>query len=355
MPSQLGSARLIADHVRFSGDYFRESHSGSDYASQRLQSHFAQDSIQITSQVTPSLAHSIKVVCERLALPEDAIRAYVYASPEIQAYCVSDGPDRCFIRFSSGLVGLLDSAELEFVAGHELGHFLLAHAIGSNGVDPEVIEMKMLQRAQEISADRMGLLACDSLDVALKALMKSVSGLTEAHLRFDIGQFIAQIRDLQGDDFIGQGDSSHPSMLVRCRALLWFSLSEAVSNKDWAQRPDDLNNLDVKVSRDLANYIDGPEREKIELLKSDVMMWLAAEKIVSDGSFDRQEQMDFSNFFGADNLHKLRSFLGSCSATSVIDEVSIKLDAATGALKASQPYSYNQEMIKLKESLVNYF
>ena len=65
--------------------------------------------------------------------------------------------------------------------------------------------------------------------------------------------------------------------------------------------------------------------------------------------------MDFSNLFGADNLHKLRSFLSSCSATSVIDEVSIKLDAATGALKASQPYSYNQEMIKLKESLVNYF
>jgi len=355
MGSQLGSARLIADHVRFSGDYFRESYSGSDYASQRMQSNFAHDSIQITTQVTPSLADSIKVVCERLALPDSAIRAYVYASPEIQAYCISDGPDRCFIRFSSGLVGLLNSAELEFVAGHELGHFLLAHAIGANGVDPEVIEMKMLQRAQEISADRMGLLACGSLNVALKALMKTVSGLTEAHLRFDVGQFIAQIRELSGDDFIGQGDSSHPSMLVRCRALLWFSLSEAISNKDWAKRPDDLDKLDGNVSRDLANYIDGPERKEIELLKTDVTLWLAAEKIVSDGSFDKQEQRQFSSLFGADNLRKLVSFLGGCSADSVIDEVSIKLDHAIDALKASQPYSYDKEMSKLKKSLVNYF
>ena len=81
----------------------------------------------------------------------------------------------------------------------------------------------MQSRAQEISVDRVGLVACGDLSVAIRAMMKTVSGLEHRHLRFDAGQFISQVSRLS------QGTSdevwnSHPSMVVRSRALLWFSM-----------------------------------------------------------------------------------------------------------------------------------
>lgn len=354
MTSQLGAARLIADHVRFTGDYFRKAKSRSGNSLGDV--YFSQDSIQITEQVTPDLARSIEVVRKKLSIPESAIKAYVYASPEIQAYCVSDGADRCFIRFSSGLIGLLEPAELEFVAGHELGHFLLSHSIGAGEVDSGAYEMKMLQRAQEISADRLGLLACGSIDVSIRALMKTVSGLPSEHLRFDVGEFISQIRKLKGEEFLGQGGSSHPSMLVRCRALLWFSMSNAVKDCSVSeQRPADLDDLDRNVGRDLNDYVDGPERKEVELLKTHVSMWLAAEQIVSDGMFDKHEQEKFSKLFGVDNLRKFKSFLGGFDASEVKKEVNDKLSSAIGELNQVLPYSGDKEISGMKKSILESF
>src|SRR5687768_6615234 len=80
------------------------------------------------------------------------------------------------VRFSSTLVDILDEEEFCFVVGHELGHFLLRHTAGLHG-STESLELFMLQRAQEISADRLGMVACGSLDVAIKALKKTISGL----------------------------------------------------------------------------------------------------------------------------------------------------------------------------------
>ena len=51
----------------------------------------------------------------------------------------------------------------------------------------------MQERAQELSVDRVGLIACGSVDIAIRALMKTVSGLSSEHLRFDVGTFISQL------------------------------------------------------------------------------------------------------------------------------------------------------------------
>lgn len=356
MSSPLGSARMIADHIRFSGDSYRNGGSGSAEGNLSIEGFFSQNSMQITAHVTPSLAQSINTVCERLELSPSAIKAYVYASSEIQAYCVSDGNDRCFIRFSSGLIDLLESSELEFVAGHELGHFLLNHSISGNNSDEEAYEIKMLQRAQEISADRMGLLACGSLDIAIKGLMKTVSGLTSEHLRFDVSEFIGQIRKLKGEEVPGQGGSSHPSMLVRCRALLWFSLSLGVKDASYLkERPGDLDNLDDKVSNDLTDYVDGHEKKQIELLKQETSLWLAAEEIVSDGTFDKAEQDKFSELFGFDNLQKLKAFLGELNASNVKADVAEKLREAKEKLNRALPHTYSKAIGKLEKSVLQSF
>ena len=356
MASALGTARMIADHVRFSGDHFRNRQSGVVDRDSGSEQFFSQNSMQITAQVTPALAQSIEIVCDRLELSQSAIKAYVYASSEAQAYCVSDGVDRCFVGFSSGLVDLLEPSEMEFVAGHELGHFLLRHSIGSDDISEEAYEMKMLQRAQEISADRLGLIACGSLDVSIKALMKTVSGLTSEHLRFDVSEFIAQIRKLKGDDFPGQGGSSHPSMLVRCRALLWFSLSRGVKEGSYSsRRPVDLDDLDNKVSNDLTDYVDGPEKRQIELWKKEVSLWLAAKEIVLDGRFDKMEQEKFATLFGLDNLAKLKVFLDGINSQDVKNEVEEKLELAKERLSRALPHTYSRTIGGLENLILRSF
>ena len=90
----------------------------------------------------------------------------MYASPDLNAECYLGDTSNCIIRFSSSLIDILDKNEFEFVVGHELGHFLLSHQQAC--VTEKNLEYYIQQRAQEISADRLGLIACDSLDIALK-------------------------------------------------------------------------------------------------------------------------------------------------------------------------------------------
>ena len=356
MSSDLGNARLIANNFRFSGDYHPRNQADSFDRQPQADAYFSHNSMEITPQVTPALAGSIVKVCDRLSIPRSRVKAYVYSSAELQAYCVSDGGEHCFIRLSSGLIDLLEPEELEFVAGHALGHFLLSHSISANHSDIDALETKILQRAQEVSADRIGLVACESLDVSIKALMKTVSGLNSEHLRFDVGDFIGQIRKIKGEDFPGQGGSSHPSMLVRCRALLWFSLSSSskgyINSQD---RPEELDKLDNQVRKDLNDYVDGSVQKEITILKDSVSMWLAAKSIVSDGKFIKPEQDRFSRMFGLDNLKKLKDFLSHLDSDSAISEVDERLESAKSDLFKALPHSFSKEYSQLESLIIKSF
>ena len=52
---------------------------------------------------------------------------YVVQSPTVNAMTI--GMDKPFIVLTTGLVDLMDTDELRFVIGHELGHALSGHAV----------------------------------------------------------------------------------------------------------------------------------------------------------------------------------------------------------------------------------
>ena len=83
----------------------------------------------------------------------------------------------------------------------------------------------MNSRYQEISSDRIDYWLAVLLK-AISAMLKLLTGLDDNHLRFDISAFISQLNDT--DNLYSQQSmiSSHPSNLVRCRALLWFSMKK---------------------------------------------------------------------------------------------------------------------------------
>lgn len=308
MQPSIESARRDAERVRYSEDRIHHHSYGDQDRTRRVRDAFYRSGLLISQQSTPALSRSFDSVCSRLKIPRDHVDAFVHASAEIQAECFVGSSEECSIRFSSALVNLLDEEEFAFVAGHELGHFLLGHGVAtSNG--EETLEALMQSRAQEISVDRVGLIACGDLAIAIRAMIKTISGLEARHLRYDVGQFISQLSGPSRGAVADEVWSSHPSMLVRSRALLWFSMDSDLDGYPGSIDPDRVTSLDERVRQDFIRYVDGPVHERIERCKQNLAMWLAAREIVKDGSFGRDEQNAFREMFGEDLLAKLVSFL----------------------------------------------
>ena len=208
MYEKLNAAFDLADSIRYSGDVRLPFQNLSDFQTGEINSHFAQSGLRISKKLTPDIYDAFQRVFSHLQINPDAITAYVYSSPEIQATCFNDSRDECIIWVTSSLIKLMSKDELTFVIGHELGHFLLGHSLEERQ-DTESEEYLIKSRAQEISVDLIGLVTCGSLDISIQALMKLVSGLGEDMLRFDIGSFLDQMRDQRTNSIMHSGETLH--------------------------------------------------------------------------------------------------------------------------------------------------
>src|SRR5215468_304449 len=210
-----------------------------------------QSELAISPLVTPQLAASLETVRQRLGIPAGACQGFVFQSPHVQAFCGIVDASHCVVRFSSALVELLTPEEFQFVAGHELGHFIFGHR--RRDTQSGNLESLLQSRAQEISVDRAGLLGCESLNDALGAIMKTASGLSSRHIRFDVTTFVAQLEEA-GPSLTLAG-ASHPSLVCRARALLWFSLLGVTRRNASAIDEDRLGKIDDSIKRDLRRLI----------------------------------------------------------------------------------------------------
>ena len=356
MDDELVKARNFARTVRYSEDTLTADES-IQIENTEIDAFFSLNSIHVTPLVTPVIFKSIDKVIKRLQIPPSSIKAYVYASPEIQATCYAGNDVDCVIRLSSGLIDILENNELEFVIGHEIGHFLYSHGLAASlNNNNESLEFSIKQRAQEISADRIGLLASESLDASIRAMMKTISGLTTKYLKFNIAAFLSQLSNTAKYKSQISINSSHPSWLIRCRALLWFSMSETFKSGEKNYQPNEIDKLNTKIQSDIHKYIDSLAYEKIDDLKKDVEMWLSVSMIVEDGSFNSDEQVVFKEMFGQNSLEKLKTFLSSHdSASAAKKSVSKKLEYSMKILYSTIPISFESEMELLEKKIKTNF
>ena len=347
MADSLQSATKLAEQIRFAGDTLRHNSDGNTAKTEAIASVFFQNELEITAEVTPALAAHLDQVCDHLRIHRSLISAFVYASSELQAACFAASRSKCVIRISSALVDLLDADEFSFVCGHEMGHFLLGHGVAKTEPRDLSLEYFMQKRAQEVSVDRVGLIACGSLDIAIRALMKTASGLSSEHLRFDVGTFISQLNKLAKPAGRDDYTASHPSILVRCRALLWFSLNDFFTTKSGTFSRDQLAQLDERISNDLKTYVDGPALKQIEESKNDLAMWMVAYEIVQEGVFNKKEQSAVAEMFGADTLKRLINFLKDIPASEVENTVYERVKATREALEGLIPTGFEAELQKI--------
>ncbi len=347
----LKSAKDFADSIRYSGDCI-EGIRPVDYRAEEsyglMKNHFYANELLISESVTPTLYQAISRVLKRLSIQSESVSAFVYASSEINAHCLLSSSSECILRFSSGLIELLSENELEFIVAHELGHFLFEH-VGDSRSNSEVdIEGVIQLRAQEISADRIGLVGCESLDIAIKAILKTVSGLSDQYLRFDISKFVSQLQEIAGEDTLSV-EFSHPSMLVRCRALLWFSMSHVYLDVN-DYNSNDLKTLDERVKVDMDRYVDSSSRKLIEFAKFETAMWMAAYSIIQKDKFTKDDQSKFETAFGKKSLISLIQLVSELDKRESDDFIFSQLTTARKNLEGMIPATFNKEISKLQWS-----
>ena len=153
------------------------------------------------------------------------------------------------------------------------------------------------------------MLAAGDLNASIRALMKISTGLDAKFLKFDTSQFISQIKKVSKLQLSHSFNNTHPSMMIRCKALLWFSLGIGKINYPIEINQQELDKINNRVQADLIKFVDAPVQKKIEQVTLEVKMWSAVLLIMQDHKFDKNEQVKFEELFGKEALQKVTGFL----------------------------------------------
>lgn len=306
------------------------------------------NSVELVAGLFPELARLIGQVQHDI-LPGEDIHAFVSGDPQPQAWCIGGNEEHTMILgVTSGLVQLLEADELKFVIGHEIGHHVMGHhrhaAPDEDGVDG--INFRSLQRMAEISADRVGFLACARPDAGPRAILKTVSGLSGQHLRFDSDAFdqqFAKLKDLaskrQGS---GSGShdawSTHPLFTVRCRALQLFGKSQPFHDITGRRQAAELTReqLEDSIAGDLYDSTGYHPMAEIEHAVRVNLIWMVLRLFIEDGRFTKGEQAFLRDNFEAELADKAIDFVRQHGPIAVCRKYEEALDNLASMSEAAR-------------------
>ena len=316
---QLKSIRYSEDSV-FNTDLF----SSNPNTLTQMRNSFLMNHLPVNKSLTPSIYRSIEDCLSILGLDNSKhdVSIFIYQHHEVNAKCLTGFEGNIVILLSSTLIKLLKDCELKFVIGHELGHYLF-HNNGRKNTNS--LEHFMIYRAQEITADRTGLLCCQSLDSAMRAIIKMLSGLDDNNLVFNINSILTEYKNVDVLNIpLEEMYATHPPLPIRARALLWFSMGEIYLNFTGQNITKYLSkvSIDNKVKSDLEKYLTSKSLSHINKCKDDFTFWVLSLIFLKDYQFNKQEQKIISELFGSEKLEKLKSFINSSSPEKVIRNVS---------------------------------
>lgn len=300
-------------------------------------SYLLTNSVKIDKEIFPKVGEAIETVFKRIKI-ENVFNFFITAdNNQANASCnLMTSASRPDIVLTSRLIELLSLEELQFVIGHEVAHFVYQHALYPNHNNISETNLKLnvlnLSRAAEISADRIGFLACSNLDAALKANFKLASGLSDKHFNFKPSTYLDQLRDLED---LGKSStelwSTHPSFLIRMQSLIWFSMTKEyheffdIKKKGTYILSDIDKKIDKKIKKITGDQIENSNKSIYE----NALIWGSLDVYLSDKKFTKEEQEEFVNRFG-EKAKKAISLLKISNARSILDK-KIELSFAEAA------------------------
>ena len=291
--------------------------------------------VKVTSSLFPDLAKGLADLHSKLQL-DTPIDCFIQADPTMQAVCHYHEADKLnaySVVLSSGLIERLNIHEIRFIIGHEVGHFLYKHQVHPSAQDFDSLGDKLaaleLSRAAEISADRVGMLACESTEVACSAMIKVASGLGSEHVRCDVPSLLEQFREICASKSSQASIwDTHPIIPLRVRALLHFepTLKQIKSNGSV-----DLARADMAVERDFMKTTNRVLDSISEEALAKMVKWGLMSLFVADGVLTKNEQEVMKDQLGDVSAQKILTYLHSQNG-SILDIVDSRLiDAARAA------------------------
>ena len=185
--------------------------------------------LEITNLNSPKLKKILDDSVKALQIDKKInISLYVHNSPTVNAGCIFLANNSYAVFLNAGIINLMEEEELKFVIGHELGHLKFQHhkiiKEPHSSISPSfTLRLFEHSRYSEISADRCGLVACNSLISSRKALLKLSVG---TKLRFfDIENIDTKNAVKNLDEALNSNKNlieeklSHPYSILRVYAL----------------------------------------------------------------------------------------------------------------------------------------
>lgn len=322
-----------------------------DHASSELTlSWISSTGLRISEYLTPELYHRLDKICSKFNLITDNVDAYVVSDPNINAWCYRTGEKSCLIVFNSEIINLLSFEEIEFIIGHELGHFLLDHHFILGDEDKKTEEDYFIQRAQEISSDRIGLWACEDIDIAMRCIIKLTSGLKGNFLRFDTSAFLDQAGSRK-ITYKHMHNSTHPSFIIRAEALLRFSLSKDFLSLSGKSGGSSLHSIDRLIQRDLKRYIRQDFQARHTDVEDQLKTWSLIYFCVKDGDLTKDEQNIIEKIIGSEKKSKLLKLIKNKTRSEVINLAKDRLIESVRVFKESSPLFSGFKLRSILKSL----
>lgn len=334
--SHLDKARFHQDNPSLFG--FRVASDEPDAT--EIQARFLSRHVQVSDSLFPEIAATInKATCWLLG--NKKVQTFISADESVNAACIPGPKSLPIIWISSGLIKTLESEEQAFVIGHELGHWYYNHHRYPQ-IDPfsgpRFIARQQLSRAAEISADRFGLITCRNLETALKAAIKTASGLPQEFLGSRVSEFVFQSREIKRNS-LDEGElyATHPPMVIRARALMWYSMSDHYSRllgkEDGGLT---LETVNSRVEKDLTKILGEGFVDRQSEDIQEAVFWMTVYEITKDGEFLKKNQKILGDTFGEGKLQRLKTLFADKHALQVKEEM---LKRALEACEAITAYS----------------
>ncbi len=231
--------------------------------------------LRINASLAPLIEEAVLLACRNLGFPREMVDVYVRPQQEINAYSSRDG-DRAVVTLNSLMVEISDLEEIAYVVGHELGHYLLPES--NVRTDTQSVEGCMLSRNNEFTMDRIGLLACRSVEKACSAEMKTLSGLSGRFLRVDVSALIDQWREASRS-LAASGEwiyATHPPPGMRAKALVRFHASDAYRQFVGLAEGEPIANVNEAIGLELDHLVDRKANDLIAEELNKLSGWLCA-------------------------------------------------------------------------------
>jgi len=276
--------------------------------------HLLSTSLQITKEITPKIYNVVQTILTQLELQDLDLECYVYNDAEMNASCFTiEGNINIVITISSGLVNNMKEDELTFVIGHEIGHYLFGHLEyqETQNEKNELLEMKIskIYQSHEISADRIGLICSGSIESSLRAIIKTVSGLSDEFITHNLHSYLYQIQSLKYND-LTYSKGTHPIFPIRAKALILFSMSEPYYwwINDTREAPLNTKALTTRIRKDLESTTLKSLKNESQHIVEKFKLWFYVKCFIEDNKLDREELSFLKHQFGNNTAIKALRF-----------------------------------------------